>query len=208
MRRVLKLALATAAVGMGMGIATPAAAATVVGNIAVAGSSGTCDTVPTADTSPASINCVGYFSGNVLNNGNTSISPYTTDAQLITAALAALGVTYDGDISTYFGGATTDPATLFGTLTGVQVIGIHWGGGSSQTDPTVGNVTAFYKIDFGAGGTLSPNLQGISNAYLFTPRTPLPEPATWAMMLLGFGGIGMAFRRGKRRSSAKLLQIA
>lgn len=29
--------------------------------------------------------------------------------------------------------------------------------------------------------------------------TPVPEPATWAMMLLGFGGIGMAMRRGRRR---------
>ena len=37
---------------------------------------------------------------------------------------------------------------------------------------------------------------------------PLPEPATWAMMLLGFGGIGMALRRGRRRSKQTLMQIA
>ncbi|MFL6720877.1 MAG: PEPxxWA-CTERM sorting domain-containing protein [Sphingomonas sp.] len=35
----------------------------------------------------------------------------------------------------------------------------------------------------------------------------LPEPATWAMMLLGFGGIGMAMRR-RRRSASTLMQIA
>ena len=29
----------------------------------------------------------------------------------------------------------------------------------------------------------------------------VPEPATWAMMLLGFGGIGMALRRRKRLST-------
>jgi hypothetical protein len=34
----------------------------------------------------------------------------------------------------------------------------------------------------------------------------VPEPATWAMMLLGFGGIGMAMRR--RRKDSRLLQIA
>jgi PEP-CTERM motif-containing protein len=35
----------------------------------------------------------------------------------------------------------------------------------------------------------------------------VPEPATWAMMLIGFGGIGIAMRRSKRRSRA-LMQIA
>ena len=35
----------------------------------------------------------------------------------------------------------------------------------------------------------------------------VPEPATWAMMLLGFGGIGMAIRRSRKRNPA-LLQIA
>jgi hypothetical protein len=34
----------------------------------------------------------------------------------------------------------------------------------------------------------------------------VPEPGTWAMMLHGFGGIGMAMRRG--RKSGRLLQIA
>ena len=36
---------------------------------------------------------------------------------------------------------------------------------------------------------------------LATSAAPVPEPATWAMMLLGFGGIGFAVRR---RNSAKL----
>ena len=33
---------------------------------------------------------------------------------------------------------------------------------------------------------------------------PLPEPATWAMMLLGFAGIGMAIRRRQRPVLAQL----
>lgn len=36
---------------------------------------------------------------------------------------------------------------------------------------------------------------------------PLPEPATWAMMLVGFGGIGMAVRR-RRQRNPELMQIA
>jgi hypothetical protein len=34
----------------------------------------------------------------------------------------------------------------------------------------------------------------------------VPEPGTWAMMLLGFGGIGFAMRR--KRSKQQLLQLA
>lgn len=33
-------------------------------------------------------------------------------------------------------------------------------------------------------------------------HTPLPEPATWAMMLVGFGGVGVAMRRSRRREKA------
>ena len=35
-------------------------------------------------------------------------------------------------------------------------------------------------------------------------RAPVPEPATWAMMLLGFGGIGLAMRRRRRPALAQV----
>ena len=38
------------------------------------------------------------------------------------------------------------------------------------------------------------------------PVGSVPEPATWAMMLVGFGGIGMAMRRQRR--SRRLAQVA
>jgi hypothetical protein len=40
----------------------------------------------------------------------------------------------------------------------------------------------------------------------FTPRGAVPEPATWAMMILGFAGIGWQLRR--KRSSSALAQFA
>ncbi len=36
----------------------------------------------------------------------------------------------------------------------------------------------------------------------------VPEPGTWAMMLIGFGGMGVAMRRTRRRSSAPIMQMA
>jgi len=37
--------------------------------------------------------------------------------------------------------------------------------------------------------------------------TPVPEPGTWALMLLGFAGVGMTLR-SRRRKDARLAQIA
>jgi hypothetical protein len=42
---------------------------------------------------------------------------------------------------------------------------------------------------------------------LSAPPGAVPEPATWAMMLLGFGGMGFAMRRSRKRSGA-LMQVA
>jgi hypothetical protein len=33
---------------------------------------------------------------------------------------------------------------------------------------------------------------------------PVPEPATWAMMLIGFAGLGFAFRRSRRRNACDI----
>ena len=53
-----------------------------------------------------------------------------------------------------------------------------------------------YTVNLGSAGNVS------GNAAFY----PVPEPATWAMMLLGFGGIGFAMRR--RRGQQTLAQIA
>jgi hypothetical protein len=100
-------------------------------------------------------------------------------------------------------GGLTDLSSLFGNLTGTQVLGIHYGGGAG------GGESAFYQINFGPapGQPLSLTLPASSNVYLFTSTPGVPEPGTWAMMLLGFGGIGMAMRRSRRPSGA-LMQIA
>jgi hypothetical protein len=48
--------------------------------------------------------------------------------------------------------------------------------------------------------------QGASGAALTgfiaaTPISAVPEPATWGMMLLGFIGLGFAFRQSRRKIS-------
>ena len=46
------------------------------------------------------------------------------------------------------------------------------------------------------GGEEGTNFQFVSNAFINQPTSAVPEPSTWAMMLLGFAGLGfMAYRR-------------
>jgi len=46
------------------------------------------------------------------------------------------------------------------------------------------------------GSSIQSSLGG---GFFYTPVTgAVPEPATWAMMLLGFGGIGAAMRRRRK----------
>jgi hypothetical protein len=49
-------------------------------------------------------------------------------------------------------------------------------------------------------------LNGTVGSYVgnFNVAAPVPEPATWAMMLLGFGAMGMVIRRRRKPVLAQL----
>ena len=90
-------------------------------------------------------------------------------------------------------------------LTGQQFIAVHFGsaggGGGSF------NETLFCQFNFANPTTqVDLNRMGYSNAIGAFGTPAVPESATWAMMLLGFGATGFALRRRQRR--AALPQIA
>lgn len=98
----------------------------------------------------------------------------------------------------------------FGILSAGYIAGNDSNGMNNQ-QPFIKNSVIF---DLGA---FAGNLGSISNVRFqydtaltganFTSTPPVPEPATWAMMLLGFGGIGVTMRRG-RKGEGRLAQIA
>lgn len=153
----------------------------------------------TAFTNPDATACTGYYSGNLLNG-----SPEDRAFQAAAIALLPAGAgVFDGSQAAWDaldpewkidGGTPID----FGvTLYGVNIIGAHFGNAFETAE---NNVSVFWQIDFGTeGGTLTlANPQGWSNAVLYTPGV-VPEPATWAMMIAGFGMTGAAIRRRKAR---------
>jgi hypothetical protein len=76
-------------------------------------------------------------------------------------------------------------------------------GGSDLRPPSItpgGLVTGAYDVDYaGAGLTLTTtDNTGVG------PATAVPEASTWAMMLIGFAGLGLAVYRPTRRRAAGL----
>ena len=107
--------------------------------------------------------------------------------------------TYADDLSTSsnIDGILTSTRPLFGQT----ILGIHFGNGN----PSVGNGTAFLLFNFATPIT-SINLtagKAFSTGALFQTRVAaVPEPSTWAMLILGFGVVGGALRGARKQRPA------
>ena len=62
------------------------------------------------------------------------------------------------------------------------------------------------SISFNGQGLAFLNSPYFITLNLLTSTSAVPEPSTWAMMLMGFGGLGFQLRR--KRKTAALLQVA
>lgn len=121
-----------------------------------------------------------------------------------------------GTIANTSGGANDlDFTSAVLTGTGLGSAGISFNRTSGDND-LIENLV-LQNIDLAAGnytltvmGTTSGRNGSFSGSTAFTAAAAtgaVPEPATWAMMLLGFGAVGYGMRR-QRRSSMRLLQAA
>jgi hypothetical protein len=80
--------------------------------------------------------------------------------------------------------------TQFGGMGNVQGTFVGWEG----LDPNGLSETAFDNHTGAETGVLA-------DIFIGTPTSGVPEPSTWAMMLLGFAGLGFAFRHSRRKVS-------
>jgi hypothetical protein len=98
----------------------------------------------------------------------------------------------------------TELATYFGIFQGGSSVGCSGQGCYNNTYLLFYNPTGFTSGTFDLSTLF--NNPGVSHVALFdNGGAPVPEPATWALMLLGFGGIGFAMRRGRRNLALQQL---
>ena len=140
----------------------------------------------------------GTGSGTLTTNGITIDSRGFT-AQMITA------------ITGSFNGSTiTGLASPFGANNLFYVTGPSFVDGSGLGfNTTAGtSVNLFFQDSVGSYriNTTGPFTSSLVTARSSAAVAAVPEPATWAMMLLGFGGIGVAMRR--RRKAVAYPQFA
>jgi hypothetical protein len=147
------------------------------------------------DLVSAATACSGFYAGNLLSNNASDITAQK-------AGLAAIGFTWDGNfaavekINSLNGSKIVDFAKL---LNAISFVGFHFGNG--QGGP--GNATAFYKIDAGVNlDTFKLTYNASSGAVLYSTGeasdddpSAVPEPASWMLLLAGFGFLGIAMRR-------------
>ncbi len=185
MKLNVMMAAAAATMAFGMAAAAPASAMTI---------SGACDV---GDIDPVADLCSGWFTG---TDGNSNLlSGTASDIQDQKDALALIGFVWDGDWASVEAtklltpgpdGHTYDFASL---LNGTTYIGIHKGGGGSFAG------TGFFKLTANNLDTFKLDLNGGSSAVLYQTGGVVPEPATWAMMIIGFGAAGSMLRSNRRK---------
>lgn len=187
----MKIPLKSAIAAIALTAAMPAAAIDVFSP---------CDaTRPVPDASA----CAGYFEDNLLGGGPKIALQNEALDMLVGGDFADIDWTAVEGTKDFFsiGGSilTFDEALL-----GEQIIGIHFGGAGEFSQ----SVTVFYLFNFASPtASIDLNQQGFSDAVLYTAANFIPEPTTWAMMLLGLGAIGLAVRRRRKRESS-IPQIA
>jgi hypothetical protein len=147
------------------------------------------------------------------SDGGTLSGTFTTDDALTTLESTSLTVSggtlgLDGVIfndASYITAGTQDLPNSFSLLALSSVdksLSLVFSSALTLSGATLSTASDNYQQFVGtrtivSGSVVNPN----------APDT-LPEPATWAMMLLGFGGIGFQLRRRRSHSRSYLPRIA
>jgi hypothetical protein len=191
MKKLLFVA-ATAAVAAAIPGAASAAVCTA-DNLTCTFEPGDAEFAVSGDTTPP---ITGVVSASI---GRTAIPAGTfTDTYFFIVDADGLG---SGSISTSLSGPSTDINFTSVTINGLVVPRSPNGAvefaGISGVPVLNGAENRLVVVGTSAGeGSYGGNLT-------FTPNSAVPEPATWAMMLMGFGAIGFGMRR-RRKETARV----
>lgn len=124
--------------------------------------------------------------------GGLDASGHTTIEGLSLGGSALGGLVFDGSLF-----VNPNPNTVLLNLAGLSIIlneQIASGDGVTSTGIAT-NAVAIRFNNFALGTGLANGAVILGHSEAFARLAAVPEPASWAMMLLGFGGVGYVIRR-------------
>lgn len=212
MRRVLIAPLATAAIGLAS-MATPATAGTLTADgitynliLNSVTNSGTTanftlmisgiNTASDTEGGRTGINAIAFNDPSVGNAVSGTLSGFT----FMTGGLNANGCDGSGNFFCFDNTSIPPtPSTLLGSSLSLN-FSVTSNNALSWTSANYSNPA--FKIDW-VGSKRNYDLVSLG----IDVNRPVPEPGSWALMLLGFAGVGVTMRRS-RKSKPALMQVA
>jgi hypothetical protein len=134
-----------------------------------------------------------YQTGVSLPPGSTAESTFTVNNLIGTPGPTTLNDYFNGTTSTlgtFLAGASFPAGTVTDTV----------GPEANTISPALTADAQQYVITFSA-----PVESANDTIQLITTPSGIPEPSTWAMIVLGFGGLGFAAYRSRRRSAISIV---
>jgi hypothetical protein len=208
MRRVLLAALTTAAIGFAS-MATPASAAVLIDH-GITYSLNLDSITNGGKTGNFTLSISGINTASDTEGGRTGINAFAFNDPTVgtaqtglssgftfqTGGLSSTGCDGTGNFFCFKNTSAVFASPLPSSLSLVFNV----------TSDTAGSWATYAGPDFKIDWVGSQNNYNLVSQAIPVNHDPVPEPATWALMLVGFGGIGMAMRR--RKANGRLLQIA
>lgn len=141
----------------------------------------------------------GFFGGTL--NGSGSLT--TNDISFVNPTNGFTAQNITGISGTFNNSAITGLAPgVFGANNLFYLTGPFFVDGNGLAFTTAAGVSANLFVTNGTSYRINTQGAGLLTGLVTAQATPVaaavPEPGTWAMMLLGFGAIGMAARRRRR----------
>jgi hypothetical protein len=197
MRHVVKI-LSVAATSLAFGFAIPASAATPL-----------CSSGPGIDltTDP----CIAPGNDNLASVEAAIAAATGVDLSLLNLTLYGKS---DDNPELFTFSPNADPSdgksTSFTVLDGTLISYLTLKAGTDFKVYQLPTAVSFSSLGIlvgnGRNGGNQPDISHLS--FWTTPTTPgVPEPSTWAMLLVGFGGIGVAMRRRKSSEITQRLRV-
>ena len=105
-----------------------------------------------------------------------------------------------------FPGAATDKSFFYDNLFPVDNPGLLFENGATEINiftnvPFLAGLGVTHDVNFYAG-PINSGVYSVADTTGDLTITTVPEPAVWAMMLVGFGGLGSAMRRRRALAAA------